>query len=550
MKSPPANPMRILAVDDDPGILDLYRKILCPDRNSSESESKLQNLAANLFSDTFPKADSVSFNLTLCHQGDEAVDAVRVAIEENRPFAVTFLDVRMPPGPDGVWTAEQIRALDSSTEIVIVTAYSDVDPQKIASRVQPAGKLLYLQKPFHPHEIEQFAAALSAKWNTQKQLHQAQKMEAIGILAGGVAHDLNNVLLGLVSYPELLLMQIPDESPLRKPILTIQKSGEKAAAIVQDLLTLARRGVTVTEVVNLNHIISEYLRSPEYEKLKSYHPKVEVETDLAADLLNILGSPVHLSKTVMNLVSNAAEAMSEGGKISLSTENRCVDRPIRGYHNVDEDDYVVFTVSDTGIGIPPGDMERIFEPFYTKKVMGRSGTGLGMAVVWGTVKDHKGYIGVQSTVGKGTTFTLYFPQTRKKVAKEEPSLSIEDYKSRGESILVVDDVAEQRDIASRILKELDYSVRAVSSGEEAIDYLKDNPADLLVLDMIMDPGIDGYETYKKILEFHPDQKAIIVSGFSETERVKDTQRLGAGAYVEKPFLLEKIGRAIRGELDE
>ena len=365
-----------------------------------------------------------------------------------------------------------------------------------------------------------------------------------------MAHDLNNVLLGLVSYPELLLMQIPDESPLRKPILTIQKSGEKAAAIVQDLLTLARRGVTVTEVVNLNHIISEYLRSPEYEKLKSYHPKVEVETDLAADLLNILGSPVHLSKTVMNLVSNAAEAMSEGGKISLSTENRCVDRPIRGYHNVDEDDYVVFTVSDTGIGIPPGDRERIFEPFYTKKVMGRSGTGLGMAVVWGTVKDHKGYIGVQSTVGKGTTFTLYFPQTRKKVAKEEPSLSIEDYKSRGESILVVDDVAEQRDIASRILKELDYSVRAVSSGEEAIDYLKDNPADLLVLDMIMDPGIDGYETYKKILEFHPDQKAIIVSGFSETERVKDTQRLGAGAYVEKPFLLEKIGRAIRGELDE
>ena len=180
MKSPPANPMRILAVDDDPGILDLYRKILCPDRNSSESESKLQNLAANLFSDTFPKADSVSFNLTLCHQGDEAVETVRVAIEENRPFAVTFLDVRMPPGPDGVWTAEQIRALDSSTEIVIVTAYSDVDPQKIASRVQPAGKLLYLQKPFHPHEIEQFAAALSAKWNTCRRSGSRPKQCAVG----------------------------------------------------------------------------------------------------------------------------------------------------------------------------------------------------------------------------------------------------------------------------------------------------------------------------------------------------------------------------------
>jgi len=241
--------------------------------------------------------------------------------------------------------------------------------------------------------------------------------------------------------------------------------------------------------------------------------------------------------------------MPSGGTIFISTENRYADSPISGYDRVEEGDYVILTVSDSGIGIPAEDIGKIFEPFYTKKVMGRSGTGLGMAVVWGTVKDHKGYIDVQSTEGKGTTFTLYFPVTRKEVDKEKSLLSIEDYMSKGESILVVDDVEEQREIASGMLNKLGYSVTCVSSGEQAVDYMKDSSVSLLVLDMIMNPGIDGLETYKRILEFHPGQKAIIVSGFSETDRVKEARRLGAGAYVRKPYSLEKVGLAVRDELD-
>ena len=384
----------------------------------------------------------------------------------------------------------------------------------------------------------------------EAQLQRAQKMEAIGTLAGGVAHDLNNILSGLVSYPELLLMQIPPDSSLRKSILTIQKSGEKAAAVVQDLLTLARRGVDVTEVVNLNEIVSQYLKSPEFDNLKSFHSGVEVETRLGTEILNVLGSPVHLSKTVMNLISNAAEALPEGGRIVLSTENRYIDRPVRGYEDVVEGDYVVLTVADKGVGISPEDIKKIFEPFYTKKKMGRSGTGLGMAVVWGTVKDHHGYIDVQTREGKGTTFTLYFPVTRKEQGKDETQLSIEHYRGRGKSILIVDDVEQQRDIASGMLKELGYAVTSLSSGEEAVEYLKTNRVDLLVLDMIMDPGIDGLETYRRIIKFRPGQKAIIASGFSETKRVKKAQRLGAGAYVKKPFLSHKIGPAIRAEFDK
>jgi CheY-like chemotaxis protein len=175
---------------------------------------------------------------------------------------------------------------------------------------------------------------------------------------------------------------------------------------------------------------------------------------------------------------------------------------------------------------------------------------LGLAVVWGTVKDHDGYINVQSDVGKGSIFNLYFPVTRESLFEEAENISVFDYLGKGETILVVDDVKGQRDLAQKMLKKLNYQVSAVAGGEEALSFLQDHPVDLVILDMIMDPGIDGLETYKRILEIHPHQKAIIVSGFSETERVNAAQALGAGAYVKKPYLLEKIGLAVRKELDK
>ncbi len=384
----------------------------------------------------------------------------------------------------------------------------------------------------------------------EKKLQQAQKMKAIGTLAGGVAHDLNNILSGIVSYPDLILMDLPNDSPLIEPIRTIRDSGKKAAAIVQDLLTLARRGVSVSDVVNLNDIIYEYLNSPQSDKLKSYHPNVRIESHLDSALLNVMGSPVHLSKTVMNLVSNAAEAMPDGGKIEIKTKNKYIDQPIEGYDDVEEGDYIVLNVSDSGIGIAPDDINRIFEPFYTKKVMGRSGTGLGMAVVWGTVKDHKGYIHIDSDEGKGTTIKLYFPVTRKTARSMDMPLSFENYKGEGQSILVVDDVKEQLEIATKILTQLGYSVETAGSGEKACKYLESNTPDLIVLDMIMPPGIDGLETYKRIISKYPQQKAIIASGFSETARVRKAQRLGAGQYVKKPYTIEKIGLAVKFELEK
>ena len=326
------------------------------------------------------------------------------------------------------------------------------------------------------------------------------------------------------------------------------QGGERAAAIVQDLLTLARRGVQTKEIVDLNSVIDEFQESPEFEKICSFHPDVRVETICAAGLLNIKGSPVHLRKTVMNLVSNAAEAMPAGGKVTIATSNLYLDRPLPGYDDIQEGDYVVLSVTDTGEGISEKDLKKIFEPFYTKKVMGRSGTGLGLAVVWGTVKDHNGYINVQSEEGKGTTFTLYFPVTREEKSNEQISMPVSEYLGHGESILVVDDVQGQRELAARMLEKLNYGVATVSSGEEAVEYLKTHKVDLVVLDMIMDPGMDGLDTYRAILKIHPGQKAIIVSGFSESDRVRKAQALGAGTYVRKPYVRENLGIAVKKNL--
>jgi signal transduction histidine kinase len=380
------------------------------------------------------------------------------------------------------------------------------------------------------------------------QLQRAQKMEAIGTLAGGVAHDLNNVLSGIASYPELLLLDMPADSPYRNTVLAIQESGLKAAAIVQDLLTLARRGVAVTEITNLNDLVNNYLSSPEYKNLASLNPEIEIKIELAEDLLNIQGSPVHLLKTIMNLVSNAVESIRAWGTIIIRTANQYVDRPIKGYDDVEEGDFAVLSVEDTGSGIPTADQERIFEPFFTKKIMGHSGTGLGMTVVWGTVKDHKGYIDVQSAEGQGSKFSLYFPATRQTMVPEASCASIENLAGNGETVLVVDDVPRQRQIASEMLQRLGYIVETAASGEETLNYFQKHTADLIVLDMIMEPGIDGLETYKRVLRIAPHQKAIITSGYSETNLVRETQRLGAGEYIKKPYTLREIGRAIQHEL--
>ena len=398
-------------------------------------------------------------------------------------------------------------------------------------------------------DLTEAKRAQKALMENEEKFARSRKMESLGLLAGGVAHDLNNILSGIVSYPELLLMDLPEDSPLRKPIITIQESGMRAADVVSDLLTIARGVATGKEVLNLNTIVSEYLESPEYRELDKTRSFVNLITELGPDLLNMSGSPIHIKKILMNLATNASEAIEGAGTITISTMNRYLDEPLKGYEDVHTGEYVMLTVSDDGSGISSGDLERIFEPFYTKKAMGRSGTGLGLAVVWNTVQDHGGYINVRNNE-KGAAFELYFPVIREEVAALKEQTPLENYLGHGEKILVVDDEERQREIACGMLSKLGYAVEAVSSGEEAIEYIKKHPVDLIVLDMVMPKGINGRKTYEEIIKIRPGQKAVIASGYAKTKEVDLAQDLGAGRYIKKPYILEKIGLSVKEEFEK
>ncbi|MEA3333935.1 MAG: cache domain-containing protein [Pseudomonadota bacterium] len=398
---------------------------------------------------------------------------------------------------------------------------------------------------FHDYTDENRAAR--EKKRLEKELNQAQKMEAIGLLAGGVAHDLNNILSGVTSYPELLLMRLPEDSNLRQPLKTILKSGQRAAEVVSDLLTIARGAANKKESINLHQVINEYLTSPEHEKTLRENPKLTLTTKFGQDLHHIFGSQIHIRKCLMNLIINSAEAIVNEGEIEISTHTLKPDDPLINKLSLTPGEHTILRVKDNGPGISENDIEHIFEPFYSKKIMGKSGSGLGLAVVWNTMQDHDGRVTVQSD-GQGSTFNLYFPATREKANPRPNEVPLPEIKGKHEKILVVDDEPLQQEVARLILEELNYKVETVSSGEEAIKWLQTQAADLIILDMIMDPGISGRETFAQIKNLRPQQKAIIASGFSENEEIKEAQKIGAGTFVKKPYSIEELGLAVKQEL--
>ena len=395
---------------------------------------------------------------------------------------------------------------------------------------------------------------ISARKNAEKErnrlkeeLHLSQKMEAIGLMAGGVAHDLNNILSGIVTYPEVLMYNLSSDSPLYKPLKMIMESGKRAAAIVADLLTVARGVAATRKICELNKLITDLLSSPVQINLKKENPNITFNTNLTSEVLMINCSTVHVNKSIINLLINAFEAVNNNGVISITTERKYLHKPLEGFNNIRKGYYAVLRITDNGIGISSKDLERIFEPFYTKKFLGRSGTGLGLTIVWNTVEEHNGYIEV-STDHSGTTFSLYFPTADNLNSDQTDEGIISNYTGNKENILIVDDELMQRDLLCSILSLLNYSPVTVSNGEEAIEYIKNNTIDLIILDMILGKGLNGKETYEEIIKFLPMQKAIIVSGYSKNSDVLEAQSLGAGKYISKPYNIQTIGKVIQETL--
>ncbi|MCD6580666.1 MAG: transporter substrate-binding domain-containing protein [Desulfuromusa sp.] len=398
-------------------------------------------------------------------------------------------------------------------------------------------------------ELGERIQAEREKEKLQLEIHRAKKMEAVGVLAGGVAHDLNNILSGTVGYSDLALRKISDDSPIKKYLEEIRESGRRAAAVVDDLLTISRDAASERHTLSLNTIISEYLSSPEHQALVVRFPDIKFLSNFEPDLHNLSCSETHIRKCIMNLVINAAEAASKG-TVTIGTANKEINMTLKYYGSeIKPGSYVLLSVADTGTGIAPEDLEHIFEPFYSKKKFGRSGTGLGLAVVWNAVQEHQGFIEVKQPA-EGSLFELNFPATGREICGLTVPQDGIEIEGCGEHILVIDDEGSIRTLAEKLLINLGYKVSLVSSGEEAVEFLRNCSVDLLLLDMIMEPGMNGYQTFKKIKETHPQQKALIASGFSESHNVKKAQELGAGAYLKKPYTLQELGLAVKKALTD
>jgi len=413
----------------------------------------------------------------------------------------------------------QVRTMDTSGKSVQVAALRDLTLRK---------------------EEERRRLAL------EQQLAKAKRMEALGLMAGSVAHDLNNILAGIVTYPELISLNMPRDFPFHQELEMIKDAGVRAAAVINDLLTVARGSTCKKVVRSLNALVQSYLNSPEFKEISYRYPSVEVCAHLTEEADDIACSPIHVSRTLMNLVGNAIEAIGDRpGRVMLATRPYATASPVALSHDtLAPGAYVTLIVEDDGPGIPASHLERLFEPFFTRKQWNRTGTGLGLTVVWNTMQQHDGTVDVASGP-KGTRFTLYFPLCERTGQSEGSVLSPQALRGHGETILVVDDQETQLEVARKSLQSLGYRVYTVPSGEAAIEFIKRQEVDLVLLDMIMDPGLSGWETYERMLAFSPSLKAVITSGYSAPGALEQAKRLGIRYFLKKPYSLQELGQTLR-----
>ena len=370
---------------------------------------------------------------------------------------------------------------------------------------------------------------------------RAARLETAGTIAGQVAHDFNNLLGPIMAYPEFIRNELPHDHKAHAFLDDIESAAEKIADINQDLLTMGRRGHYNLNIINLNRIALHAVK-----EMESLTDTVTYETDLCKDLMSIKGGDAQIHRILINLLVNAQDAMNDIGQVTIKTENYYADDTSVAFGRVPKGEYVKLTITDTGCGIPYDILQNLLDPFFTTKTTDKKrGSGLGLSVVDAVMKDHNGHLDLSSKVGHGTSFYLYFPVIREDTGEDES----EHLVAGTEKVLVVDDDDIQREVSSQLLTKLGYRVSSVESGEKAIEFLRKNQQDLVILDMVMPGGIDGAETYRRILEISPHQKAIIISGFSETDRVLEVQKLGAGAFIRKPVTKSVFAAAVRTELD-
>ena len=673
---------RILIVDDNTSIHTDFSEILCPDNSGSAAVNKLE---AAIFGDSSTVAAVEGFELDSAYQGQQALAMVKQSLVDERPYALAFVDVRMPPGWDGIETIARIWEVYPAIQIVICTAYSDYSWTDMRAKVGQPDNLVILKKPFDNIEVQQLAHALTKKWwlNRQSelqleelaaanasllvseerfskafnespipsaiqrfsdhcivdvnerwlqvtgcsraelightpadlflwdkpavadqwyaallrqeivrdqsakirhregglcemlvslspvnvggkphvlllaqdvsertllesQLRQAQKMEAIGQLAAGVAHDFNNILTVIQGHSGLLQVKLKSINVDTKSIDQINTAATRAATLVRQLLMFSRKQIMQFRHLSLNNVLRNAIKM--LERLVGEH--VEIRFNPQAELPAIYADNSMIEQIIMNFAVNARDAMPNGGCVTIRTSLEQVHRaetPMDPEKRAGE--FICLAFSDSGMGMDTQILNRIFEPFFTTKPAGQ-GTGLGLSTVFGIVRQHQGWLEVESRVNEGTTFRAYFPASDQAAEKTE---LVADTRLVGgrETVLVAEDEAPLRQMVVHILKIQGYTVLEAESGQQALAVWEqaDRKIDLLLTDMVMPGGIMGRELAEKLAEKFPGLKVIYTSGYSPGMAGKDASLLEGRNFLPKPYSIGKLTQFVRECLD-
>ena len=685
---------RILIIDDNPSIHDDFRKILCP---TKADNAKLKGMEEALFDEFQPSIEVVTFQVDSAYQGKDGLAMVKQSLAENRPYAMAFVDVRMPPGWDGVETISRIWEVFPQLQIVVCTAYSDYSWEELRLKVGQPDNLLVLKKPFDNVEVQQLAHALTKKWllgiqanfqmvelevmverrtvelsqanalltateerfskafhsspipsgiltlqdrhfvdvnerlvtltgcrrqellgadsknfllweqpelveewfarlanheevreeNTkvrnqsgavrdvlvsliplalggrahalvlaqdiserlllERQLLQAQKMEGIGQLAAGVAHDFNNILTVIQGHSGLVKMRLPENDPSAKSINQVLIASQRAAALVRQLLIFSRKQVMQFRDIDLNETLANSLAMIERLTGECIH----LDFQPGANLPAIQGDDGMIEQVVMNLSINARDAMPDGGQIRIATALAFVNRPATPLDpEMRHGEFICLTVTDTGCGMDTQVLNRIFEPFFTTKAPGK-GTGLGLATVLSIIRQHKGWLEVESQPGQGTTFKLYFSTSQQPAEKRAAAAEDGQLQRGGETILVAEDEEPLREMIAELLTYQGYKVLTARSGRHALEVWEaaNREVDMLVTDMIMPEGILGGELAERLLAQKPGLKVIFTSGYSPEMAGKDISLVEGLNFMAKPYSIGKMAQLVRQCLD-
>ncbi len=583
---------RILVVDDNRAIHDDFRKILC---HGAALSPDLEAAEAALFGASEEKSSMVQFRVDSALQGQEALQLVEASLREGDPYSMAFMDVRMPPGWDGIETTEAIWKIYPDLQIVICTAYSDYSWNEMQERLGHTDGLVILKKPFDNIEVLQLAHAMTEKWRLlqqsrmqlselehrvaertvelqitnaklqtenaeRKAVEQAlresqalvlrqERLAVVGQLAAGVAHDYNNIMTIVQGHAELLMETEPLSDDAKSSLKEITDAAMRATKLTQQLLAFSRKQVIRLTDIDLTSIAKSMSVMLKRAVGEAITLQLAFPPSVPAARVDV-GS---VEQVLMNLVVNARDAMPKGGNLTIGINPVSVsegEAEPNGERRPGK--FVCISVRDTGSGMSEETLKKIFEPFFTTKDVGK-GTGLGLATVYGIVKQHRGWLEVTSEVGRGSEFRAYFPQsasTANPEAAEAAQPATAQNTTATATIMVVDDEAPVRRIVKSVCERAGFRVIEAETGRQAIDIATATAEviHLVLTDMQMPEGVSGAEVARQIRAHRPGLKVIFTSGYSAGMEVPGVELKEGVNFISKPYsppaLLQLIRKAV------